>query len=147
MLLIASDSAKLAQEGYDMVWDTIMCRFIWNHYRDVTRFVEQLAKEKGFKLRLIVEITKDNVNFIDSMEYPEIKHLDGIRSKFGIFDRRAYMVAIFHEESSQSDQTFWSNSKILVDKQQTIFDKLWKMSIPLSTRKKELEYEENQHYQ
>ena len=98
MLSIASDSAKLVQVGYDMLWDTIMSEFISKYYVDGTRFVEQQAKEKGIKLRLIVEITNNNKDFINSLEYHEIRHLDGIRSNIGIFDNRAYMVAIFHRE-------------------------------------------------
>lgn len=52
------------------------------------------------------------------------------------------MVFIFHKESKHPDQTLWSNSKELVDRQQELFDKLWNVSIPLSSRKKELEYQQ-----
>ena len=34
MLTIASDSAKLVQVGYDMLWDTIMSEFIRNYYAE-----------------------------------------------------------------------------------------------------------------
>lgn len=34
------------------------------------------------------------------------------------------------------------NSKVLVDKQQTLFEKLWEMAVPLSLRNKEIEYED-----
>ena len=112
MLTIASDSAKLVQVGYDMLWDTIMTEFISNYYVDGTRFVEQQVHEKEIKLRLIVEITNNNNDFINSLEYHEIRHLDGIRSNIGIFDNRAYMVTIFYKESIQPDQIFFSNSRL-----------------------------------
>ena len=147
MLTIASDSAKLVQIGYDMLWDTIMSEFISNYYIEGTKFVEQQSKEKGIKLRLIVEITNNNKDFINSLEYHEIRHLDGIRSNIGIFDNRAYMVAIFHKESIQPDQIFFSNSKSLVKQQRHLFDTLWDIAIPLSARNKELEYQQDSHYQ
>ena len=51
------------------------------------------------------------------------------------------MVFIFQKGSERPDQTLWSNSKELVQKQQEIFDKLWDLAIPLSIRRKEIELE------
>lgn len=68
-----------------------------------------------------------------------MKHLDDIRGNFEIFDNRAYMVYIFHKQNEKPDQTLWNNSKVLVDQQQILFNKLWELSVPFSTRKKELE--------
>jgi len=56
------------------------------------------------------------------------------------------MVFIFQKDSEQPDQTLWSNSKELVDKQQEIFNRLWDLAIPLSVRNKDLVYQENQDY-
>lgn len=147
MLTIASDSAKLVQVGYDMLWDTLMSEFISKYYVDGTKFVEHQAKEKGIKLRLIVEITKNNKDFLNSLKYHEIRHLDGIRSNIGIFDNRTYMVAIFNKESIQPDQIFFSNSESLVKQQRHLFDSLWDIAIPLSARNTELEYQQDLHYQ
>ena len=104
-------------------------------------FVEKLVKEKGIRLRLIVEATKENIDFINSIRSHEIRCLSEINGNFGIFDNRAYMVYIYHTKSDRLDQTLWSNSKTLVDKQQTIFDKLWEMAMPLKVRTKELDRE------
>lgn len=51
------------------------------------------------------------------------------------------MVFIFQKGGERPDQTLWSNSKELVQKQQEIFNKLWDLAIPLSVRKKEIELE------
>src|SRR5690349_10078051 len=53
------------------------------------------------------------------------------------------MVYVFHGHSDKPDQTLWSNSKVLVEKQQILFDKLWKMAKPISVRKKEIEYDQD----
>lgn len=97
-------------------------------------------------MRLIVDANKENIDFINSIKFYDIKHIDGIRGNFGIFDNRAYMVFIFHKESEQPDQTLWSNSKSLVDRQQTLFNKIWDIAIPLSVRNKELKYQQVPHY-
>jgi hypothetical protein len=73
--------------------------------------------------------------------------LDDIKGNFGIFDNRAYMVYIFHRDSDRPDQTLWSNSKALVEKQQALFEKLWEMATPLPAKRKEIEYEETANIQ
>jgi hypothetical protein len=147
MLSIVSKSIDLAIKGYDTVWDTIMCKFICKYYQDGIHLVEKQIKEKGLKSRLIVEITKENIDFISSIKYHDIRHIDGLRSNFGIFDNRAYMVYIFTKENEFPDQTLWSNSKVLVDMQQALFNKLWEISIPLYSKIDEMKYEEKNEYQ
>ena len=93
-----------------------------------------------------METTPDNIDFINSLSYSEIRHLHNLRGNFGIFDERAYMVKIFHKDTEKPIQAFWSNSNTLVKNQQTLFDDLWKMGIPLSIRNKELLYQENPDY-
>ena len=49
--------------------------------------------------------------------------------------------------TEQPDQAFWSNSRVLVAKQQKLFNILWEMAMPLSARIKELEYHRVPDYQ
>lgn len=147
MLEMVLDSFNIAEKGFNAVWDPIMCSFVYNFFKEGIHLLEKQTKEKDIKLRVIVEITKENIEFIESLKHHEIRHLDGIRGNFGIFDNRAYMVYIFHRESDKPDQTYWSNSKVLVDKQNILFSKLWNMAIPLSDRKKEIEYQSSPNYQ
>jgi hypothetical protein len=79
MGLIAINSAVY---GFDIVWDKIWFSFLWKYFKDGIHLAEKQAKEKCIKLRLIVEITKDNMDFINSIKYHDIKHLDGIRGNF-----------------------------------------------------------------
>ena len=50
---------------------------------------------------------------------------------------KEHIVQIFHKDTEKSDQAFLTNSNTLVKKQQTLFDDLWKIGIPLSARNKE----------
>ncbi|HET6589675.1 MAG TPA: hypothetical protein VFG45_05880 [Candidatus Nitrosocosmicus sp.] len=147
MLAMSSDSINLATKGFDIVWDEVMFAFICKYFEDGILYAQNVAKEKGIKLRLILEVTANNLPFLDQLTYYEIRHLDDLRGNLGIFDNRAYMVQIFHKQNELPDQTLWSNSKALVSKQQILFDKMWEIATPFSIRRKELEYEDKSDYQ
>ncbi|MBA3750793.1 MAG: hypothetical protein H0X03_07905 [Nitrosopumilus sp.] len=84
MLEMALNSMNIAEKGFDTVWDTIMFSFVCNLFKDRIQRIEKQIKEKDIKLRLIVEITKENIDFIKSIKSHEIRHLDEIRGNFGI---------------------------------------------------------------
>lgn len=141
MLEMVFHSMTIIEKGYDTVWDANMFNFTRMYFQEGMEYVEKLISDKGIRIRLIVEATLENIDVIDSLKYYEIRCLDDIKGNFGIFDNRAYMVYIFHRDSDKPDQTLWSNSKTLVDKQRILFEKMWDIAIPLSIRRKELEYE------
>ncbi len=133
-------------KGFDIVWDKIMFDFLWKCFEDGIHLAENRAKKKGIRLRLIVEVTNENIEFIESIRYHDIRHLEGTRGNFAILDNRSYMVQIFHNENEPPAQAFFSNSKAFVDRQQELYNKLWEIAIPLSDRKKEMEHHENPNY-
>lgn len=144
---IAVDSFLIVEKGYDTVWDSSMFNHAWLTFREGLQLLEKQMKEKGVVTRLIVEATKDNIDNLISLNGFVVRHLDDIKGNFGIFDNRAYMVYIFNKGSEVSYQTLWSNSKVLVDKQQELFNNLWEIATPLALRRKELQQEEKPHYQ
>lgn len=143
MLEMVYHSMTIIEKGYDTVWDSAMLCFLRNYFGEGMKFIEKLIVEKGIRIRLIIEATEENIEYVNEMSLYDIRYLDEIRGNFGIFDNRAYMVYIFHGHSDKPDQTLWSNSKALVEKQQALFDKLWSMGKPISIRKKEIEYDED----
>ena len=142
MLAMSLDSINLANKGFDIVWDDIMFHFMKNEFKEGIMYADQRSKERGIKLRLIMEVTEENLSFLDSLQNYEIRHLSDLRGNFGIFDNRVYMVQIFNQSDDKPNQTLWSDSKVLVDKQQLLFDKLLVMAKPLAIRRKEIEYRE-----
>lgn len=144
---MALDSMNIAEKGFDSVWDARMFSFIWKYVQDGISLIEYKTQEKGIKLRVIIEATKDNIDHITLLKGFIVRLLDDIKGNFGIFDNRAYMVFIFNKGTEVSYQTLWSNSKVLVDKQQELFNILWEVATPLALRRKELEQEEKPHYQ
>ncbi len=140
MLEMVFHSMTIIEKGYDTVWDANVLNFIGKYFQEGIEYVEKLVRQNGIKIRMIVEATIKNMDALDSLQYYDVRCLDDIKGNFGIFDDRAYMVCIFQENSDKPDQTLWSNSKDLVDKQRVLFEKMWSMAVPLSVRKKELEY-------
>ncbi len=146
MLSLAMDGINVAVHGFDIVWDELNAKSVRKNFKDGLEFGNNQIRQKGLKVRLIVEATKDNIEFLYSLHLFDIRHLEGLRGNFTIFDKRAYIVQIFVKQSEIPDQILFSNSKSLVDKQQDLFDKLWKMAIPISIRRKELEYQEKKNF-
>jgi len=140
MLEMVFHSMTIIEKGYDTVWDANVLNFIGKYFQEGIEYVEKLVRQNGIKIRMIVEATIENMDALDSLQYYDVRCLDDIKGNFGIFDNRAYMVCIFQKNSDKPDQTLWSNSKDLVDKQRVLFEKMWSMAVPLSVRKKELEY-------
>jgi hypothetical protein len=132
---------------FDIVWDKVMFDFLWNYYKVGILLAEKHAKERGIKFRLIVEVTKKNMEYVKSFKYHEIRHIDNIRSNFAVFDNRAYMVQIFHQENEPPAQALFSNTKALVDSQQILFNRLWEIATPIANRLKEIEYRDKLNYQ
>ena len=141
MLEMVYHSMTIIERGFDTVWDSNIIYFTMKYFKEGVDFAEKLVKERGIKMRIIIQTTKENIDYVSPLKYLEVRCLEDLKGNFGIFDNRAYMVYIFHRDSDKPDQTLWSNSKMLVDKQQSLFDKLWDIAIPLSLRRKEIEYE------
>jgi hypothetical protein len=133
---------KVVEKGFDMIWDRMMFNFHFHHLHDGYEAMERLIDEKNLKIRLIVEAIPENIEQVNSITNYEIRHLDDIKSNFGILDGRAYVVSIFNQGSSKPQQAFFSNSRTFIDKQQALFDRLWEIAVPLDLRNKELKLRE-----
>jgi len=147
MLEMGIVAVNSTERGFDIVWDKIMLDFLWKFYKVGILLAEKHAKERNIKFRLIVEITKENMESFKSFKYHEIKHIDNIRSNFAVLDNRAYMVQIFHKENEPPAQALFSNTKALVDSQQALFNRLWEIATPIANRLKEIEYQDKLNYQ
>ena len=62
-------------------------------------------REKGIKCRLLTQVNLENLEFLGSLTFLEIRHLEGLRGNFGIYDERGYMAFILHNEEDESLQT------------------------------------------
>lgn len=146
MLEIGLSALTNVKYRFDIVWDRLMLDFVWNYFREGINLAEKQAKDKNVKFRLITEVTKDNLEYFNSLKHHEIRHIYSIRTNFAIMDETSYMVQIFHKEDEPPSQAFFSNSKSLLISQHELFNRLWDIATPLANRLKEIEYQEKLNY-
>jgi signal transduction histidine kinase len=87
------------------------------------------AQNRGIRLRFVVEITKENLQYCkDLMKITdEMRHMDRIEANFGL-NEIEYLGSITLQEEAL--QATYSNVKEVVEQQRFIFDTLWSRAIP-----------------
>ncbi|MGN6709448.1 MAG: ATP-binding protein [Candidatus Nitrosocosmicus sp.] len=99
-----------------------------------------LLKEKGIKIRGVTEVTPNNICYCKKlMEVGEYRHLDGIRTNFGIVDGNQVMLHGVSQEKDPLSQAILTSVKGLVEAQQYMFENLWNKAIPIEDKIKEIE--------
>ncbi len=139
ILSVGTDRCEKSASAY---WDAEICKWASRYYVETLELIKQkMVKERGISCKLLVGANHDNIDFLKSLDFLEIRHLEGLKGNFGLYDDRLYMVVIMQDRDEKLLQTFFSNSESLVEKQLSIYNDLWKMAKPLSSRIKELEYQ------
>jgi len=96
-------------------------------------------KEKGVKLRLVTEITNDNIYYAKKMmEIAEVRHLKGVRSSFGIADGIQYLDHAISDQDKLSHAII-SNVKAIVEAKEYLFETLWNIASPAEQATREIE--------
>jgi two-component system sensor histidine kinase VicK len=97
-------------------------------------------KYKGTKLRLITEITKENIAYCKTMmRYFDVRHMDEIKGNFGISDQHEYLANILSFSEKQDKELVHIDVKSFVELQQNLFDTLWNRAVPAKEKIKEIE--------
>src|SRR5919198_3023528 len=85
----------------------IMYEPIWNGLLQL--------KEKGVKIRGVTEITSDNISYCKKLsEVCELRHLDGVRTNFGIADGKEALLHGVSQEANPLSQAIVTSVKGLV---------------------------------
>ncbi|MDQ3910121.1 MAG: HAMP domain-containing histidine kinase, partial [Thermoproteota archaeon] len=96
-------------------------------------------KQMGVKIRQIVEITKDNLQYCkELMNYVELRHMDNIKGNMAVSETE-YVATAVSKGSTLLTQTIYSNVKAFLEQQRYFFENLWSKAIPAEQRIKELE--------
>jgi two-component system, OmpR family, sensor histidine kinase VicK len=105
---------------------------IWNGFAQL--------KRKGVRLRAITEVTLDNITYVKKiMELFEMRHLKGLRSNFGIVDRKECLLHSISHEDQPLSHAIITNAKALVEAQQFLFETLWNQAVPAQEKILEIE--------
>jgi two-component system, OmpR family, sensor histidine kinase VicK len=106
-----------------------------NGYRDI--------KRRGGKIRLLTEITSENINYCKQLMnlVDDLRHVEGIKGGIAVSETE-FMATTILEEATPLTQVIYSNVKEMVEQGQYIFDTLWANSaaIPAKQRIKEIEH-------
>ena len=102
---------------------------------------KEAVRKRGLKLRYVIEITKDNVDYVRQMlSFSEIRHLDGMKGNFEVADQREYVAVATLQKAQSIPQLIFSNIPEIVEQQQFVFDSFWKMAIPAKQKIREIEH-------
>jgi signal transduction histidine kinase len=106
---------------------------------DVYRNALRDVSVRGIKLKVVTEITKDNLSYCkEVIKIGELRHLDGNKGNFAVSEKE-YTASATLEEATLLQQVIYSNVKEIVEQQQYLFEGFWNRAIPAETRIKELE--------
>jgi two-component system sensor histidine kinase VicK len=98
------------------------------------------AKSRGINFKFLTEITTNNLSYCKLLSIgSELRHLDGIKGNFSIFDDKVYLASAILKESQPVSQLIYSNVKTFVEQQQYLFETLWNRAIPAEIRIREIE--------
>jgi two-component system, OmpR family, sensor histidine kinase VicK len=97
-------------------------------------------KRRGGTIRLVTEITKDNIGYCRELIniVDELRHLEGIKCTIGVSEND-YVSATALGGSQPEVQLICSNAFGVIEQGQYIFDMLWSLAIPYAQR----EFEDN----
>jgi two-component system, OmpR family, sensor histidine kinase VicK len=99
-------------------------------------------KRRGGKIRLLTEITRENIDYCKQLMsiVDELRHVDGIKGGLAVSETE-FMATTIIEEATPLSQVIYSNVKEMVEQGQYIFDTLWTntSAIPAKHRIKEIE--------
>ena len=99
-------------------------------------------KNRNVKIRVITEITEDNLRFckqIMDIYSLDLKHLEGTEGVFAIADNSLYITASSLEDSRLLSKLIYSNVKGIINQNKFLFENLWIRAIPAEQRIREIE--------
>jgi signal transduction histidine kinase len=97
-------------------------------------------KKRGVKLRYVLEITRDNLEYCKEMlEFSEIRHLEGMKGNFEVADEKEYVAVATLYKAKPIPQLIFSNVPEIVVQQQFVFDSFWEKAVPSEQRIREIE--------
>jgi len=97
----------------------------------------QKAKTKGTRIRLITEITKENLNSCkEIMKFVEVRHLDKVIGNFIISDKEYFGQSL---GSNYQINQIYNNDHGMVELQNYVFENLWNNSVSHHDKSSSLE--------
>lgn len=95
---------------------------------------------RGAKIRVITEITKDNIEYCKKLMeiVDELRHLDDLKGGLSV-NETEYMATTVLQKAKPLTQVIYSNVQELVEQQQYFYNTIWSKAIPAKRRIREIE--------
>jgi signal transduction histidine kinase len=99
-------------------------------------------RERGGKIRVITEITKENIAYCKKLEeiVDELRHRDGVKGGMAVSEGEYMATTAEFLEGKPLTQVICSNAPVLVTQQQYIFESIWSSAVPARAKYAEIEY-------
>ena len=96
---------------------------------------------RGGKIRVITEITKENIAYCKKLEeiVDELRHRDGVQGGMAVSEEEYMATTAEFHEGKPLTQVIYSNAQVLVAQQQYIFDSMWTGAVPARAKYAEIE--------
>ena len=88
------------------------------------------AVSRGVQIRVLTDITKENVEIFKKMKGGEVRHLHDSKSAFALSEKEV-VISAKSENTGSPFRTIYSNSRDFVDQHNYIFDSLWSIATPV----------------
>ena len=97
--------------------------------------------ERGGKIRVITEVTKDNLEYCKKLVplVSELRHLDKVRGGLALSENAYMATAATLEKGKPLTQVIYSDVRVLVEQNQYLFDTMWNKAVPAELRMAEIE--------
>ena len=77
---------------------------------EVSKKAREDARGRGVSFRYLTEITPNNLSYCKELsKLTELRHLDGIKGNFSIYDNRVYLASATLKEAQPVSQLIYSN--------------------------------------
>lgn len=98
-------------------------------------------RERGGKIRVITEITKENIAYCKRLEeiVDELRHREGVKGGMAVSEGEYMATTAEFIEGKPLTQVIYSNAPVLVAQQQYIFDSIWTSAVPARAKYAEIE--------
>lgn len=109
--------------GKDEVAMHVTHELIWNGLLKL--------KQRGVQMRVITQITNDNLTYCKTLsDIVDVRHVDGIQSSFGICDGKWLLDHVISLDEFPLSHAIFTNEEKLVNVKRSLFETVWKQSIP-----------------
>jgi signal transduction histidine kinase len=139
-LIVIDKFVKTCQSEINIVTDKNGISSIIND-SEFTRFYTTL-KDNSIIIKIVTEIDQHNIDYCKQIidEYGvDLKHFSDVTFNLAISDDKEYVGFTVGKEKEPFSEVIYSSVKEIVEHNKFIFDTLWKKSIPIAQRRREIE--------